>query len=61
MIITRRQPGNRRWGFPPEFPLTDSDGFLVPVDRRRLPNRRRANSSLMEALLSQSSEKDPDQ
>ena len=40
MIATRRQPGDRRW-FPAEFPLTDCEGFLVPVDRRRLPNRRR--------------------
>jgi len=40
MLATRRQPGDRRW-FPAEFPLTDCEGFLVPVDRRRLPNRRR--------------------
>jgi len=39
MLATRRQPGDRRW-FPAEFPLTDCEGFLVPVDRRRLPNRR---------------------
>lgn len=43
MITTRRQPGDRRW-FPAEFPLTDSEGVLVPVDRRRLPNRRGVNT-----------------
>jgi len=52
MIITRRQPGDRRWGWPAEFPLVDSTGLLVPVDRRRLPNRRKANTLLMEVLLS---------
>jgi hypothetical protein len=44
MIITRRQPGDRRWGFPAEFPLVDSEGFLVPVDRRQFPNRRKADT-----------------
>jgi len=55
MIVTRRQPGDRRWGLPAEFPLVDSTGFPVPADRRRLPNRRKANTSLedMEILLSQ--------
>lgn len=46
MITTRRQPGDRRW-FPAEFPLTDSEGSLVPVDRRRLPNRRRVDNPLV--------------
>jgi len=45
MITTKRQPGDRRW-FPAEFPLTDSEGFLVLVDRRRLPNRRRVDNPL---------------
>lgn len=44
MITTRRQPGDRRW-FPAEFPLTDCEGFLVAVDRRRLPNRRRMKTT----------------
>lgn len=62
-MITRRQPGDRRWGFPAEFPLVDSQGFLVPVDRRRLANRRKVKSTLeeVEALLSQLSKKDSDQ
>ena len=61
MIITRRQPGDRRWGFPVELPLVDSAGLDVAVDRRRLPNRRRADTTLVEALLSRLPEKDTDQ
>lgn len=55
MVLTRRQPGDRRWGLPAEFPLLDSTGFPVPADRRRLQNRRMANASLeeIEILLSQ--------
>jgi len=55
MTITRRQPGDRRWGLPAEFPLEDSAGFLVPVDRRQHPNRRKAIVTLeeLEILLSQ--------
>jgi hypothetical protein len=60
MIITRRQPGDRRWGFPAEFPLVDSEGFLVPVDRRQFLNRRKADTSLMDVLLSRLSAKDTD-
>jgi len=60
MLITRRQPGDRRWGFPAEFPLVDSEGLHVPIERRRLPNRRKANASLMDGLLSRFSEKDTD-
>ena len=59
MIITRRQLGDRRWGWPVEFPLLDSAELLVLVDRRRLPNRRKANATL--ALLSRLSAKDTGQ
>ena len=60
MVITRRQPGDRRWGWPAEFPLVDSAGLLVPVDRRRFQNRRKATTKLeeVEILLSQLSAKD---
>ena len=63
MIITRRQPGDRRWGLPAEFPLIDGTGFHVPADRRRIPNRRKANTSLedMEGLLSQLPANDTEQ
>ena len=60
MVITRRQPGNRRWGWPAEFPLVDGAGLLVSVDRRRFQNRRKATIKLeeVEILLSQLSAKD---
>jgi hypothetical protein len=63
MILTRRQPGDRRWGLPAEFPLADCTGSIVPVDRRRSSNRRKANNSLedMEILLSQLPANDTDQ
>jgi len=55
MMIKRRQPGDRRWGLPVEFPLLDSSGFNVPVDRRKITDRRRAIATLEEVqrLLSQ--------
>ena len=59
MILARRQPGDRRW-FPAEFPLTDSEGYLVPVDRRRLPNRRRVNFITGESTPVSRSAKDTD-
>jgi len=37
-----RQKGNRRMGFPVEFPLDDNQGVIVVQDRRRLPDRRKA-------------------
>jgi len=53
MLKTRRQPGNRRWGLDVEFPLRDSGGFMVATDRRRTPDRRRADPTMEEwaALL----------
>ncbi|MCG6899556.1 MAG: hypothetical protein LJE75_06075 [Gammaproteobacteria bacterium] len=55
MTIRRRQPGDRRWGFPVEYPLVDSCGFYVPVDRRRNVERRKAVTTLeeVEILLDQ--------
>jgi len=55
MTIKRRQPGDRRWGLPVEFPLLDSSGFNVSADRRRITDRRRAIATLEEVqrLLSQ--------
>jgi hypothetical protein len=41
MELVARQAGDRRVYPPVEFPLTDSQGFLVDKDRRRLPDRRR--------------------
>ena len=62
-MIIRREPGDRRWGLPPEFPLEDSEGLLVPVDRRRRPSRRKAGVTLedVEILLSQFSVAETDE
>jgi hypothetical protein len=61
MTIRRRQPGDRRWGFPVEYPLVDSSGFYVPVDRRRIADRRKAATTLeeVETLLYQLSGQNP--
>jgi hypothetical protein len=55
MGIIKRQLGDRRLGFPIEFPLIDSDEVLVPRDRRIPHQRRRANITLeeLEVLVSQ--------
>jgi len=37
-----RQKGSRRMVFPAEFPLVDDQGVVVVQDRRRLPDRRKA-------------------
>ena len=41
MELVARQADNRRDDSPAEFPLTDSQGFLVDNDRRQHPDRRR--------------------
>jgi hypothetical protein len=40
-IIVRKK-GSRRMGLPVEFPLVDNQGVIVARDRRRLPDRRKA-------------------
>ena len=50
MRMIRRQPGERRWNFPTEFPLVDCDGKLVEHDRRQQPERRKARVSLEDLL-----------
>ena len=47
----RRQPGERRWGIPVEFPLTDNEGLVVVRDRRSGMDRRKAIASLEELLI----------
>jgi hypothetical protein len=39
--LIERQKGNRRFDFPPEFPLMDSLGVFVIHDRRQLADRRK--------------------
>lgn len=41
-----RQRGSRRLNLPVEFPLTDSQGLSVVKDRRRLPDRRKAEHGI---------------
>jgi hypothetical protein len=52
-----RQRGSRRYDLPYEFPLTDSQGICVILDRRRLPDRRKTKHNLddLRAILSKMS------
>ena len=42
MILIERQKGSRRFDMPVEFPLEDNQRVIVIQDRRRLPDRRKA-------------------
>jgi hypothetical protein len=46
MGLVIRQKGSRRWRLPVEFPLKDCQEVLVIQDRRRLPDRRKAEYEL---------------
>ena len=46
MALIIRQKGSRRFDLPVEFPLEDSQGVFVINDRRRLPDRRKAEVEL---------------
>jgi hypothetical protein len=51
MGLRKRQSGQRRWGLPAEFPLTDREGVYVLRDRRSGFDRRKAIASLEELLV----------
>jgi len=51
MGIAKRQPGERRWGMPVEFPLRDCDGRHVLCDRRNASDRRKSPASLEDLLI----------
>jgi len=51
MGLIKRQPGERRWGLPVDFPLTDSGGLYVAYDRRRDSDRRKSPASLEDLLI----------
>ena len=51
MTLVIRQKGSRRWRLPAEFPLKDSQGLLVIQDRRRLPDRRKAEHDCNERRI----------
>ena len=46
MNLIIRQRGSRRLDLPVEFPLMDSQGLFVIKDRRRLPDRRKAECGI---------------
>jgi hypothetical protein len=41
-----RKKGDRRFDMPVEFPLEDSQGVIVIHNRRRLPDRRKAERGI---------------
>ncbi len=47
----KRSKGQRRWGIAAEFPLTDTSGITVVIDRRRMRDRRLDNIPLAERLM----------
>jgi len=47
----KRSKGQRRWGIRADFPLVDSDGITVVIDRRHLRDRRLDNIPLAERLM----------
>jgi hypothetical protein len=51
MGLVKRQSGDRRWGMPVEYPLTDCDGVQVARDRRKVADRRRSMATLEEILV----------
>jgi hypothetical protein len=54
MCVIVRQRGSRRHYMPVQFPLTDSRGAFVFVERRQLPDRRRLLHDIndLKAILS---------
>jgi hypothetical protein len=51
MGIVKRQAGDRRWGMPAEFPLTDSQGICIVRDRRSGIQRRRSIATLEDLFV----------
>ena len=51
MTVIKRQSGERRWGLPVEFPITDRHGVSVLHDRRNGGERRKAPATLEDLLI----------
>ena len=51
MGLIKRQPGERRWGMPTEYPLTDSSGVHVMLDRRNGTDRRKSPANMEDLLI----------
>jgi hypothetical protein len=47
----KRSAGQRRWGLEDQFPVRDSEGFIVVTERRQLTDRRLDNTSLADRLM----------
>ncbi|MDH3525910.1 MAG: hypothetical protein OEN52_04800 [Gammaproteobacteria bacterium] len=47
----KRSKGQRRWGIAAEFPIIDSNGIAVVIDRRRIRDRRLDNIPMAERLM----------
>jgi hypothetical protein len=46
MMLVIRQKAGRRWRLAADYPLTDNQGISVIQDRRRLPDRRKAEHGI---------------
>lgn len=51
MGLIKRQPGERRWGLPVDYPVTDSGGIHVATDRRSGVDRRQSPADLDDLLI----------
>ena len=51
MGLIKRQSGERRWGMPAEYPLMDSGGVHVMLDRRSGSDRRKSTADLEDLLI----------
>jgi hypothetical protein len=51
MGLIKRQPGERRWGLPIDYPFTDGDGAHVVLDRRSGIDRRQSPADLEDLLI----------
>jgi len=63
MGIVKRQPGERRWEMPAEFPLAGHNGVRVAHDRRNGSDRRKSSASMEDlwVLFSQLPSENPGQ
>jgi hypothetical protein len=50
-MLERRSRGERRWGLEVLFPLVDSKGITVIIERRRVSDRRLDNIALAERMM----------
>lgn len=51
MGLNKKQPGERRWGIPVDYPFTDCNGVHVVLDRRSGIDRRQSPTDLEDLLI----------